>query len=171
MASWGRGQYLIYSWGNKKKHRIETIFLGLPLALAVVTLQQRESQSRERWPAQRRGMSTASYSSHFSDPSNNAGLMASHPSHQTWKTIWETAICPRGWGWSSTTCGRGRKWRWDNEDIGEDARVLTYAIKNQWKARNAPSRGLWVPWAGSLWHKRAGVATLGATHFVTIWNI
>ena len=23
----------------------------------------------------------------------------------------------------------------------------------------APSRGLWVPWAGSLWHKRAGVAT------------
>ena len=118
MASWGRGQYLIYSWGNKKKHRIETIFLGLPLALAVVTLQQRESQSRERWPAQRRGMSTASYSSHFSDPSNNAGLMASHPSHQTWKTTWETAICPRGWGWSSTTCGRGRKWRWDNEDIG-----------------------------------------------------
>ena len=118
MASWGRGQYLIYSWGNKKKHRIETIFLGLPLALAVVTLQQRESQSRERWPAQRRGMSTASYSSHFSDPSNNAGLMASHPSHQTWKTIWETAICPRGWGWSSPTCGRGRKWRWDNEDIG-----------------------------------------------------
>ena len=24
----------------------------------------------------------------------------------------------------------------------------------------APSRGLWVPCAGSLWHKRAGVATL-----------
>ena len=23
----------------------------------------------------------------------------------------------------------------------------------------APCRGLWVPWAGSLWHKRAGVAT------------
>ena len=22
-----------------------------------------------------------------------------------------------------------------------------------------PSRGLWVPWGGSLWHKRAGVAT------------
>ena len=44
-----------------------------------------------------------------------------------------------------------------------------YAIKNQRKARNAPSRGLWVPWAGSLWHKRAGVATLWATHFITIW--
>ena len=28
------------------------------------------------------------------------------------------------------------------------------AIKNQWKARNAPCRGLWVPWASSLWHKR-----------------
>ena len=27
-----------------------------------------------------------------------------------------------------------------------------YAIKNQRKARNAPRRGLWVPWAGSLWH-------------------
>ena len=39
-------------------------------------------------------------------------------------------------------------------------RVLTYAIKSQWKARNAPSRGLWVPWTGSLWHKRAGVASL-----------
>ena len=33
----------------------------------------------------------------------------------------------------------------------------------------APSRGLWVPWAGSLWHKRAGVATLWAAHFITIW--
>ena len=40
----------------------------------------------------------------------------------------------------------------------------------QRKARNAPSRELWVPWAGSLWHKRAGVVTLWATHFITIWN-
>ena len=30
---------------------------------------------------------------------------------------------------------------------------------------------LWVPWAGSLWHKSAGVATVWATHFITIWNI
>ena len=37
-------------------------------------------------------------------------------------------------------------------------------------ARNSSSRGLWVPWAGSLWHKRAGVATLWATHFITFWN-
>ena len=37
-------------------------------------------------------------------------------------------------------------------------------------AKNAPSRGLWVPCDGSLWHKRAGVATLWATHFITIWN-
>ena len=28
------------------------------------------------------------------------------------------------------------------------------AIKTQRKARNAPSRGGWVPWAVSLWHKR-----------------
>ena len=28
-----------------------------------------------------------------------------------------------------------------------------YAIKTQRKARNAPSMGLWVPWAVSLWHK------------------
>ena len=34
-----------------------------------------------------------------------------------------------------------------------------YAIKNQRKIRNAPSRGLWVPWADSLGHKRAGEAT------------
>ena len=34
-----------------------------------------------------------------------------------------------------------------------------YTIKTQRKVRNAPCRGLWVPWAGSLWHKRAGVAT------------
>ena len=34
-----------------------------------------------------------------------------------------------------------------------------YAIETQRKARNAPSRGLWVTWAGSLWHKRAGVVT------------
>ena len=32
-------------------------------------------------------------------------------------------------------------------------RQLSYAIKYQRKARNAPSRGLWVPFAGSLWHK------------------
>ena len=44
------------------------------------------------------------------------------------------------------------------------------AIKNQRKAKNAPSNWLWVPWAGSLWHNRAGVATLWATHFITIWN-
>ena len=30
-----------------------------------------------------------------------------------------------------------------------------YAIKIQWKSRNVP----WVPWAGSLWHKRAGLMT------------
>ena len=33
-----------------------------------------------------------------------------------------------------------------------------YAIKTQRRARNAPSRGLWVPQAVSLWHKRAGVS-------------
>ena len=32
-------------------------------------------------------------------------------------------------------------------------------IKTQRKARNAPGRWLWVPWAVSLWHKRAGVVT------------
>ena len=46
-------------------------------------------------------------------------------------------------------------------------RSLTFAIKTQRKARNAPvgvfhpkapSRGLWVPLTVSLWHKRAGVA-------------
>ena len=30
--------------------------------------------------------------------------------------------------------------------------------KDLLQARNAPSRGLWVPWAGSLWHKSAGGA-------------
>ena len=35
-----------------------------------------------------------------------------------------------------------------------------YAIKTQLKARNAPSRGFWVPWAVSAWYMRAGVATL-----------
>ena len=46
-----------------------------------------------------------------------------------------------------------------------------YAIKNQRGASKipllvdilrskAPSRGLWMQRAGSLWHKRAGVATL-----------
>ena len=34
-----------------------------------------------------------------------------------------------------------------------------YAIKTQRKAWNAPSRGLRVPWAGFLWHKRTGVAS------------
>ena len=33
-----------------------------------------------------------------------------------------------------------------------------YAIKNQRGATKAPSRGLWMRRAGSLWHKRAGVA-------------
>ena len=27
-----------------------------------------------------------------------------------------------------------------------------------------------LPFTGSLWHKRAGLATLWATHFITIWN-
>ena len=35
-----------------------------------------------------------------------------------------------------------------------------YAIKNQWKARNVPGRGLWVPRAVSLWHKRAYVSNI-----------
>ena len=30
-----------------------------------------------------------------------------------------------------------------------------YAIKTQRKTKNAPSRGLWVSWAVSLWHTRA----------------
>ena len=47
----------------------------------------------------------------------------------------------------------------------------SYAIKNQRKARNAPSRGIWVPWAGSLWHKRAGVATLWFLHYWPKWQI
>ena len=35
-----------------------------------------------------------------------------------------------------------------------------YAMKHQQKARNAPSKRLWMPWAVSLWHKRAGTASL-----------
>ena len=31
--------------------------------------------------------------------------------------------------------------------------TYSYAVKNERKARNTPSRGLWVPWAVSLWHK------------------
>ena len=43
---------------------------------------------------------------------------------------------------------------------------IPYAMENQQGASNAgilrskaPSRGLWMRQAGSLWHKRAGVAT------------
>ena len=40
-----------------------------------------------------------------------------------------------------------------------------------WSKKITNCTELWVPWAGSLWYKRAGVATLWATHFNTIWNI
>ena len=37
---------------------------------------------------------------------------------------------------------------------------LSLCHKEPAKGKKAPSRGLWVPWAGSLWHKRADVASL-----------
>ena len=40
---------------------------------------------------------------------------------------------------------------------------LSLCHKEPAKDKKAPSRGLWVPWAGSLWHKRAGVASLSTT--------
>ena len=49
--------------------------------------------------------------------------------------------------------------------------IYPYAIKNQQKARNLPSTGLWVPWAGSLWHKSAGIATLWARSIQSEQNI
>ena len=37
---------------------------------------------------------------------------------------------------------------------------LSLCHKEPAKGNKSPSRGLWVPWAGSLWHKRSGVASL-----------
>ena len=42
-----------------------------------------------------------------------------------------------------------------------------YAIKNQQNSTNASSRRMWMPWAGSLWHKGADVATL-SKYFITM---
>ena len=35
--------------------------------------------------------------------------------------------------------------------------IYSYATKNQRKARNTPKRGHFVLWAGSFWHKKAGI--------------
>ena len=52
----------------------------------------------------------------------------------------------------------------------EHSRSEVHIKKTQLQAKNAPSRRLPKPSARSLWQKRAGVATLWATHFITIWN-
>ena len=81
--------------------------------------------------------------------------------------------------WKTPTCQYANN---KSDQTDKTLATFPYAMKNQRNAKNAPSRGhfvpkplvggrgLWVPWAGSLWHKRAGVATLWATHFITIWN-
>ena len=46
----------------------------------------------------------------------------------------------------------------------------SHAIKTQRLARSAPSRELEVPWAVSLWHKRAGVATNQSPVSGWIWT-
>ena len=44
--------------------------------------------------------------------------------------------------------------------VHSDATPPLLCHKEPAKGKKDPSRGLWVPWAGSLWHKRAGAASL-----------
>ena len=150
-SKWGR-QENIWSWlrGKNLRNNFSVSVEWAPV-LGVPTLEVRRTRASPPPPPPPAGPTAPGAPTRWRGGRRRPGTQPGRDTSNQRKKFIKTPTVSLGVGWS-TLYGV-------DHDVADASSLMPLD--------KATSRGFWVPWAGSLWHKRAGVASLW-TYFITM---